>query len=195
MHHFSGTNNCLSKLHICACAILFKKLLLHCQNSQSCSRRFSSFQAEQLQREIEFRRKELEYRFTAFTGEPRWPWPLNDLDLGMMLIISYHNSAIIMQMVFSVQRYFSHISKPCSHWCNGSCTLAETDLGTDSDLDSKPDDYILLWRTYSRWVDLDSDPYSLFVCRTGIRVRVRTRVHLWQGKWAVTVAINICLNE
>ena len=55
----------------------------------------------------------------------------------------------------------------------------------DSDSDSKPKGYIVLCRTYSHFTDSNSDPYSLFLYRTGIRVRVRTRVDLWQCKWAI----------
>ena len=35
------------------------------------------------------------------------------------------------------------------------------------------------------FTDPDSDPYSLFMCRTGIRVWVRTQVRLRQCKWAI----------
>ena len=34
----------------------------------------------------------------------------------------------------------------------------------------------------SHCMDLDSDPYSLFLCRTGIRIQASTRVRLWQCK-------------
>ena len=37
----------------------------------------------------------------------------------------------------------------------------------------------------------DSDPYSLFLCRTGIRVRVRTRVRLRQCKSAIRTFTSI----
>ena len=43
----------------------------------------------------------------------------------------------------------------------------------DSDLDSTPDGYIVLCRTWSHCTDSDWDPYSLFLHRTGILVRVR----------------------
>ena len=39
----------------------------------------------------------------------------------------------------------------------------------------RPDGYIVVCRTCSHCTDVDSDPYSLFLCRTGIRVRVRLR--------------------
>ena len=61
---------------------------------------------------------------------------------------------------------------PCSY---GLVTLP------DSNSDSKLDGYIVLCRTCSHCTDSDSDPYSLFVYRTGIRVRVRLR----QCKWAI----------
>ena len=48
--------------------------------------------------------------------------------------------------------------------CNGSFTLKETDLHTDSDSDSKPKQYIVACRTCSHCADKDSDPYSLLVC-------------------------------
>ena len=50
--------------------------------------------------------------------------------------------------------------------CYGSFTLRSTDsgtMGTDSDSDFKPDDYIVLCRTCSHCTDSDSDPYSLFL--------------------------------
>ena len=55
---------------------------------------------------------------------------------------------------------------------NGSFTLTETDSGTDSDSNSKPDGYITLCRTCSHCRKSESDPYSLFLCGTGIRARV-----------------------
>ena len=61
----------------------------------------------------------------------------------------------------------------------GSFTLLETDSGTDSDSYSKPDGYIVLCRTCSHCTDVDSDPHSLYLCRTGIRVWVR------QCKWEI----------
>ena len=66
----------------------------------------------------------------------------------------------------------------------GSFTLLEMDSGTDSDSDSKSDGYIALCRTCSHCTDLDSDPYSLLLYRTGIRVR------LWQCKCAITVSLS-----
>ena len=47
-------------------------------------------------------------------------------------------------------------------------TLPETDSATDSGLVLKPDGYIVLCITCSHFTDSDSDPYSLFLCRTGI---------------------------
>ena len=47
---------------------------------------------------------------------------------------------------------------------NGSFTLTETDSGSGS----KPHGYIVLCRTCSHYTDSDSDPYSLFLHRTGI---------------------------
>ena len=61
--------------------------------------------------------------------------------------------------------------------------------GTDSDSDSKPDGYIVLCRTCSQCTDSDLDPNSLFPCRTGIRVWVRTPVRLCQCKLAI---MSIC---
>ena len=59
-------------------------------------------------------------------------------------------------------------------------TLTENKSGMDSDSDSKPDDSLVLCRTCTYYTD--SDPYSLFLYRTGIRVRVRLR----QCKCAIT---------
>ena len=59
---------------------------------------------------------------------------------------------------------------------HGSFTLPETDLGTDSDFDSKRNDYIVLCRTFSHCTDSNSDSYSLFLYRSGIGVC------LWQCK-------------
>ena len=56
--------------------------------------------------------------------------------------------------------------------CNGLFTLTETDLGTDSVLDSNPNGHIVLCRKCSHCTDSDLDPYSLYVCRTGIQIRV-----------------------
>ena len=56
----------------------------------------------------------------------------------------------------------------------GSFTLLETDSGTDLDSDSKPNGYIVLCRTFH--TAHGDSPYSLFLCRTGIQVRVRTRI-------------------
>ena len=44
---------------------------------------------------------------------------------------------------------------------------------------------IVLCRTCSHCTDSDLDPYSLFLCRTGIRDRVCSRVHLRHCKWAI----------
>ena len=51
----------------------------------------------------------------------------------------------------------------------------------DSDSDSKHNGYIALCRTCSHCIDLESDPYYLFLCRTGIWVGVCLR----QCKWAI----------
>ena len=69
--------------------------------------------------------------------------------------------------------------------CNGLFTLLEMDSGTDSNWDSQPNANIVLCRTCSHCIDLDSHPYSLFLYRTGIRVRVRTPVLLRQCKWPI----------
>ena len=46
---------------------------------------------------------------------------------------------------------------------NGSLTMMEINLGTDSDSDSKPDGYIVLCRTFhTHYTNLDSDLYSYF---------------------------------
>ena len=74
---------------------------------------------------------------------------------------------------------FSILGNMCSF------TLTEMDSGTGSDSDSKPDGYIVLCRTYPHCTDFDSNPYSLFLCRTGIRIGVRTQVLLWQYKWDI----------
>ena len=52
---------------------------------------------------------------------------------------------------------------------NALFTLMKTDSGKnfDSDSDSKPD-YIVLCRTCSHCIDVDWDPSSLFLYRTGI---------------------------
>ena len=42
---------------------------------------------------------------------------------------------------------------------NGLFTLPQTDSGTDSDSDSKPDGYFVLCRTRSHCTDSNSDPY------------------------------------
>ena len=46
-------------------------------------------------------------------------------------------------------------------------------------------DYIVVCRKCSRCTDSDLDPCSLFLYRTGIRVRGRIRVRLRQCKWAM----------
>ena len=43
------------------------------------------------------------------------------------------------------------------------------------DSDSKPNGYIILCRTCSHCTDFDSDPYLLFLYRTGVRVRIQVR--------------------
>ena len=58
--------------------------------------------------------------------------------------------------------------------------IAGDGLGTDSDSDSKPNGYIILYTTCSHYSD--SDLYSLFLYRTGIRIQICTRVRLWQCK-------------
>ena len=60
-----------------------------------------------------------------------------------------------------------------------SFTLMETDSCTDSD--SKTDGYIVLCRTCSPCTN--SDTYSSFLYRTGIRVCTRVRHH--QCKWVI----------
>ena len=65
----------------------------------------------------------------------------------------------------------------------GSFTLMETDFGTNSDSDSKPDGYIVLCRTSLHCTDTDSDPYFLVQYRTGIQIC--TLVRLRQCRWAI----------
>ena len=55
-----------------------------------------------------------------------------------------------------------HLKHPWKTVSYGSFTLTETDSGTDSDLDSKPDGYIVLCRTCSHCTDSDSDLYFYF---------------------------------
>ena len=45
---------------------------------------------------------------------------------------------------------------------NGLFTLTETDSGTESDSDSKPDGYIVLCRTCTHCTDLNLDPTPYF---------------------------------
>ena len=47
----------------------------------------------------------------------------------------------------------------------------------------------LYYAEHAHIADLDLDPDSLFLCRRGIRVRVRTRVHLRQCKWDIYVKV------
>ena len=61
------------------------------------------------------------------------------------------------------------------------------DSGTDSDLDSKPNEYTELYRNCSHCTDWDSDPYTLFLKRPAIRVRVRFRVYFRQCIWALSI--------
>ena len=63
--------------------------------------------------------------------------------------------------------------------------------GTDWHSDPTLDGYIVLCRTCSHCTDSDSDPFSLFLYRTGIRVRVRIRVRLRQCKWAITTGTSL----
>ena len=44
--------------------------------------------------------------------------------------------------------------------CNGLFTLPETDLDTDSDSNSKPCGYIVLYRNCSHCMEFDCDPKS-----------------------------------
>ena len=76
--------------------------------------------------------------------------------------------------------------KYCSKGSNGSFTLTESDSGIQSDSESKPNGYIVRYRTCSHCTDSDFNPYLLFLCRTEVWVRVNTRVRLWQGKSAIT---------
>ena len=50
-------------------------------------------------------------------------------------------------------------------WCIGLFILPDTDSGIDSDVDAKPDGYIVLYRTCSNFTDsnpyLNSDPQLL----------------------------------
>ena len=61
---------------------------------------------------------------------------------------------------------YTHEGRRCSVFktfqLNGLFTLLETDSGTNSDSDSKPDCYIVLYRNCSNCTDLDLDPNSLF---------------------------------
>ena len=63
--------------------------------------------------------------------------------------------------------------------CSDSFTLPDSDTDTDSDTDSKPNGYIVLCWKCSHCTDSGSDSYSLFLYRTGIRVRLR------QCKWDI----------
>ena len=47
------------------------------------------------------------------------------------------------------------------------------------------DGYFVLCRICSHCTDFDSDPCAIFLCRTGIRIGVRTQVHLRQCKWVI----------
>ena len=81
---------------------------------------------------------------------------------------------------FKMMREYWHGISPDFH-----CTLclkhiAELDTGMDSGQDSKPDGYIVICRTCSHCTHSDSDPYSLFLHRTGNRVRVHTRIWVRQ---------------
>ena len=66
----------------------------------------------------------------------------------------------------------------CARVCDGLFTFQVTDSGTDSDSDSKPDNYIVLCRTCSHCTDsdpyLDLDPKSL-LCRSLNRYPYRDR--------------------
>ena len=96
-----------------------------------------------------------------------------------------HNEKLVALNLDRLQHYImrrADITKPvekllgkCSKMCRGSFALTDTDSGTDSDSDSKPNGYIVLCRTCSGCIDSDSDRYSLFLYRTGIRVRVHLR--------------------
>ena len=60
------------------------------------------------------------------------------------LLLSY-SKVKLLRLLFSPSHY-------------GSFTLTWTNLGTDSDSDSKPDGYIVLCRIYSQCTDSDLDP-------------------------------------
>ena len=50
---------------------------------------------------------------------------------------------------------------------------------------------ITVCRTCSHCIDLVFNPYSLFLCRTGIGVRVCTQVRLRQCKWAIRANVSL----
>ena len=62
-------------------------------------------------------------------------------------------------------------------------------MGTDSDLDFKPNGYIVLCSTCSQYTDSDSDTYFLFLYRTGIRVRVYAHIRVRQYVQVISVTI------
>ena len=69
------------------------------------------------------------------------------------------------------------------------------DLDTGRDSDSKPDGYIVLCRTCSHCIDLDSDTCSLFLHRIRIQVRDRTHIRIRQYVQAImTYILYILLN-
>ena len=79
---------------------------------------------------------------------------------------------------------FRYVFSISGNTCNGSFTLTETDSN------SKPDFYIVLCGTFQTQLNSNSNPYSLFLCRTKIRIGVCTRVHLWQCKWVIKWSLN-----
>ena len=63
--------------------------------------------------------------------------------------------------------------------------MPDSDTDADSDSDSKSYGSLYNAEHVRTCTDLDSDPYFIFVCRTGMRVRVRTRVRRQQCKGAI----------
>ena len=100
-----------------------------------------------------------------------------DMEFRMMFSAVVHNIAADRLNAMGTNTLPLTVSNKCI-CTNDSFTLSETGSGMGSDSDSKPNGYIVLYRTCSHCTDLDPDPYSLFLYKTGIRVRVCTRVRL-----------------
>ena len=102
------------------------------------------------------------------------------LDVCRYLVLDEADRMIDMGFEEDVRTIFSYFK--ASIFSYDSFALTETDSGTVSDWDSKPDCYTVLCRIRSHCTDLDLVPNSLFLYRTGIKVRVHTRVCLRQCK-------------